>query len=277
MVRSVAPVCGLMVSTRPGSPMATWTRARRRIEEGHIRHASYRPDVGDFAVVAINLDQRTVVASGIETLAPMIDVEAMGATQWQFPMDDIAEIGKPGDQYHRRLADAEVYPLGVGIGHAPAWPSRQINRALRGVRQIDDLQHRALMRVADARGDADAHSSDDDGAVGPWPRWECGFEFVGRGVQPGDCRGTAIGGQDLAVIGDRTRDTRKPRQCRDMLLPVVVDDLDAIALGVRDEDAPGFWVERGVVEVAARSVRYFDNAKRFQRHGSFSLPDRKTN
>jgi hypothetical protein len=46
-----------------------------------------------------------------------------------------------------------------------------------------------------------------------------------------------------------------------VLLPVVVDDLDTIARGVRDKDAPGFWVECGVVKVAARSVGYFDNAK----------------
>jgi hypothetical protein len=48
--------------------------ARRRIEEGHIRRACDRPDIGDFTDVAVNLDQRTVITSGIETLAPVIDV-----------------------------------------------------------------------------------------------------------------------------------------------------------------------------------------------------------
>jgi hypothetical protein len=37
----------------------------------------------------------------------------------------------------------------------------------------------------------------------------------------------------------------------------MVDHLNAVARGMRDEDPPGFWIERAVVEGAARSVRYF--------------------
>jgi hypothetical protein len=46
-----------------------------------------------------------------------------------------------------------------------------------------------------------------------------------------------------------------------VLLPVVVNDLDTIARGVRNEDAPGSGIERSVVEVAVRPVGYFDNAE----------------
>src|ERR1700746_1294031 len=166
----------------------------------------------------------------------MVYVEAVSAARWQFPVGNIAEIGKPGDQDHRRLPDAEIYPPGVGIGHAPPWTPRQIDRALRDFLQIDDLKHRTLMRVANARGNAETHAFDDHGAVRPRPRWEYGFDFVGRGVQPCDCRGTAICGQDLSIICDRTRNPRKSGQRRDVLLPVMVDDLDTIARSVRDKD-----------------------------------------
>src|SRR6185437_16296315 len=153
-------------------------KARRRIEKGHLRRACNWPDIGDFSDIAVNLDQRAVIAGGIETLASMIDVKAVGAAGWQFPIDNVGEIGEACDQHHRRLADAEVYPFGAGIGHAPARPSRQIDRVLRDCFQIDGLQHRTLLRVANARGYADARASDNSGAVGPWPRWEYGFDLV---------------------------------------------------------------------------------------------------
>ena len=187
-------------------------------------------------------------------------------------MDNIAEIGEPCDQHHRRLADAEVYPLGIGIGHAPAGSPRQIDRVLRDCLQIDDLQYRTLLHVANTRGYADARAPDDSGAVGPWSRWEYGFDLVGRGVQPGDCRGTAIGGQDLPVISDRTRDAGEARQRCYMLLRVVIDHLDTVACGVCDENPPCFGVERRVIEVAVRLVRNFNNAKRLQRQIGFALP-----
>jgi hypothetical protein len=60
-----------------------------------------------------------------------------------------------------------------------------------------------------------------------------------------------------------------------MLLPVVVDNLNTIARSVCDKDAPGFGIERGMVKVAIRSVGYFDNAQRFQRHDDLAGSGRR--
>src|SRR5450631_3807840 len=47
---------------------------------------------------------------------------------------------------------------------------------------------------------------------------------------------------------------------------VVVDHLDAIARGVRNEDAPAPCVERAMIEGASRGAWYGDSSDRFQRH-----------
>jgi hypothetical protein len=44
---------------------------------------------------------------------------------------------------------------------------------------------------------------------------------------------------------------------------VVVDHLDAIARGVRNEDAPALRIEGGVVKFAARGFRYGNRSHRF--------------
>jgi hypothetical protein len=108
----------------------------------------------------------------------MIDVEAMGAARWKHPMPDVAEVRQLRDQRHRGLSDTEIYSFRVRVGHAPAWPPRQFDRALRDVLQIDDLQDWTLLLVADARRDADVSALDDGGAIGPWPRWEYGPDLA---------------------------------------------------------------------------------------------------
>jgi hypothetical protein len=82
-----------MVSIRPGSPIATWTQASRRIEERHVGRAGDRPQIGDVASSAVDFHQRAVVASGIKTLAGMIDVETVRAARRQLSLDDVAEVG----------------------------------------------------------------------------------------------------------------------------------------------------------------------------------------
>jgi hypothetical protein len=52
----------------------------------------------------------------------------------------------------------------------------------------------------------------------------------------------------------------------------VVDHLDAIARGVCNEDAPAVRIEGGVIEVAARSIRYGDGSDCFQRHDDLTAP-----
>jgi hypothetical protein len=40
----------------------------------------------------------------------------------------------------------------------------------------------------------------------------------------------------------------------------MIDHLDAVARRMCDEDPPGFWIECAVVEGAARSIGYLDDA-----------------
>ena len=105
------------------------------------------------------------------------------------------------------------------------------------------------VRIRDA-DDAEAQVFDDCRAVGLSPRWKHALHFVGCGVEPSDGRRTAIGREDVAVVGDRAGHARKARQRGDVPLRIVVDHLDAVARSMRDEDAPGLRIECGVVEVA---------------------------
>jgi hypothetical protein len=52
----------------------------------------------------------------------------------------------------------------------------------------------------------------------------------------------------------------------------MVDHLDAIARGVRDEDTPALRIEGGVIEVTARRARYGDGSDCFQRHDGLMAP-----
>jgi hypothetical protein len=52
----------------------------------------------------------------------------------------------------------------------------------------------------------------------------------------------------------------------------MVDDLDAVARGVRNEHATAFCVERAVIEGAAGGMRDGDGANGFQRHDGLAGP-----
>ncbi len=53
---------------------------------------------------------------------------------------------------------------------------------------------------------------------------------------------------------------------------IVVDHLDAIASGVRNEDTPAPRVEGGVIELAASGARYGDGSDCFQGHDDLTAP-----
>ncbi len=55
-------------------------QAGRWVEEGHVRDAGNWPDVGDLSGVAVDLDQGTVIACGVEPATRMVDVQTMRAT-----------------------------------------------------------------------------------------------------------------------------------------------------------------------------------------------------
>ena len=99
----------------------------------------------------------------------MIDVETVRAARRKPPLRERAQVRQTSDQNHRGLADAEEQPLGGGVRHAPARPARKLDRALCDFFQVDELQDRTLIRVADAGGYADAFALDDRSAVWSWP------------------------------------------------------------------------------------------------------------
>src|SRR5215475_11603416 len=51
----------------------------RRIEEGHVGRAGDLPGIRDLSGKAVDLDERAVVASGVEAMTGMVDVEAVRA------------------------------------------------------------------------------------------------------------------------------------------------------------------------------------------------------
>src|SRR6476660_8085831 len=92
MVLALAPVRGSMVSTRPGSPIATWTRP----VAGLKKVTSGGPAIGQTLVTLPQVLSISTSAPSsprrIEAIAPMIDVEAVGAARRQLPVRDIGEI-----------------------------------------------------------------------------------------------------------------------------------------------------------------------------------------
>jgi len=70
---------------------------------------------------------------------------------------------------------------------------------------------------------------------------------------------TAVRDQDFAIVGNDAGDAWKSRQCRFVLTRIVVDHFDGVARGMRDEDASGFGIERGVVEGAVGRARDRDD------------------
>jgi hypothetical protein len=82
----------------------------------------------------------------------------------------------------------------------------------------------------------------------PRPAFENGPRCISYRVEPRHACGTAVGGEDLPVVGDHAGDARKSLQRCDVLARIVIDHLDAIACTVRNEHAARSGVERGVVK-----------------------------
>jgi hypothetical protein len=50
----------------------------------------------------------------------------------------------------------------------------------------------------------------------------------------------------------------------------MIDHLKAVARRVGDEDATGFGIERGMIEVAVQAIGDGDDAKSLERHGDLA-------
>ena len=181
-------------------------------------------------------------------------------------MRHLAKVGQARHQHHRGLADAEEQPFGGGVGDAPARPPRQVDRYMVAIVQSVELQRRRFSVDADAGGDSEAGSRDDHGTIRSPAGLERGARFQCAGIEQGDAGAAAVGDEDLSVVGDGAGHAGKSRQRRKVPAGVVVDHLDAVARGVRDEDAPALRIEGGVIKLAARGAWYGDGSDCFQRH-----------
>ena len=113
------------------------------------------------------------------------------------------------------------------------------------------MQFGSVGLVADAGGDRQTLARHDGDAVGLEACSENGAGFEACRIDPGQARRSAVGHQNLSVVGDDSGRFRKALQGRDMLARVVIDDLDAAAAGVRHEDTAGFGVEGAMIEGAS--------------------------
>ena len=153
----------------------------------------------------------------------------------------------------------------ASVTHQRGRPGRSIDTWL-AIAQSEKLQRRRFSVDADAGGNSKAGSGDDHGTIRSPAGLVRGARFQRAGIEQRDAGAAAVGDQDLSVIGDRAGHARKSRQCCEMPAGVVVDHLDAVARGVRDEDAPALRIEGGVIELTARGARYGDGSDCFQRH-----------
>jgi hypothetical protein len=85
-------------------------------------------------------------------------------------------------------------------------------------------------------------------AVGSRPGLENRLSFQCQRIDPGDARRSPVGHEDHAFGRDDTGRFRETRQRRDVPAFVMVDHLDAVSTGVRDEDTPALWIEGAVIE-----------------------------
>ncbi len=257
IVRTRSPLRGSIVSTTPGLADRNVHESGRRIEEGDVGRPGNRPHVLDRARAAVDLDQRVVVACDIETAARVIDVEAVRAAPGHLNCASSAQVGQAHDQHHRRLANAKKQALAGSISHAPARPSRQIDRRLPAIVRVRTAAARAFGVITDAGDNRPTRTCRrSQRRLGRAPVLKVAVVLSVSASTHGNARRAAIGDDDLPVIDHGPGRARKSRQGREVPARIVVDHLDAVARRMGDEHAPGFRVERGVIERAAfaRSV-----------------------
>jgi hypothetical protein len=130
----------------------------------------------------------------------------------------------------------------------------------------EKLQRRYFSIVTDAGRDREPGSGDDHSSIRSPAGLIRGPGFQGAGIEQGYTRAPTVGDENLSIIGDRAGHAWKSRQRCDVPPGIVANHLDAVARGVRNEDAPALRIEGGVIEGAASGARYGDGSDRFQRH-----------
>ena len=158
----------------------------------------------------------------------------------------------------------------ASVTHQRGRPGRSIDTCL-GPLNSKSCKRRRFPVVADAGGDPEPGSGDDHGTIRSPAGLVRGARFQRAGIEQRDAGAAAVGDQYLPVVGDGAGHARKSRQRREVLAGVVVDHLDAVARGVRNEDAPALCIEGGVIELAALGVWYGDGSDCFQRHDGLTI------
>jgi hypothetical protein len=117
--------------------------------------------------------------------------------------------------------------------------------------EVDHLELGAACVIIDASGHREARPGDDRDTVGSRGGFKPRILLERRCIQPHQFRGSAIGHQNLPGIGDHSSGFRKALQARDMAPRLGIDHLEAVASGMRNEDAArrglkGAMVKRAV-------------------------------
>src|SRR5262249_31721570 len=132
--------------------------------------------------------------------------------------------------------------------------------------ELHHLQRGTVGVVTDAGDDPEQRLRHDRDAVRPRPRVEHGASRERLGVDPCQARRSAIGDEDLPTIGDKSCGAGKPRQRGEMAMTVMVENIDAIACRVSDEDAASLRVEGTMIELRSTGIGYPDDSHLLERH-----------
>jgi hypothetical protein len=122
------------------------------------------------------------------------------------------------------------------------------------------------MVIADASDYCETSTRDDSNAVGARPGRQDRPYLQRRAIKPCETRVAAVSDQYLPVIRNNSRSLFEASQTCEVACSVVIDDFEAIACRVRDEDPPGLRIESIMIELRVSRVRYCDVCYFFERH-----------
>src|SRR5215217_1561416 len=178
----------------------------------------------------------------------------------------LVQIGKPCDKNHGRFADREKHPLTGSVRHAPSRPPGEVDRVFLGTVKAQYLEHGTVVFISDGGGDRQRVLRQDRDAIWSKASFEDGPRFQTQCVNPSQACRPPVGYEDHPVVRHNPCSFWESRQRRDVSARVMIDDLDAVAPRVCQEDAAALWIESTMIERAARTAWYLDRANGLQRH-----------
>ena len=219
----------------------------RRIEKRGVGASGDLPLMRDGAGIAVDFDHGRVVACHVKTTRRQCKTPDEGAKFIDYFTNSLeandvlaAERGVPVSSAVREHMLPNLDPVGKETFQFPA------------AIETERMKSWAGGVVPDASRNGEAALRHDCDAVRPRTRPEDRLRFQRQRVDPGKACGAPVGDEDHAFGGDDAGRFGKARQGRDVRAGVVIDHLDAVPSGVRDEDAPALRIERAVIERACR-------------------------